>query len=162
MTKQKLRQKYRQIRLMMDARLVEDSSLAICRRAFAEIDWSKTNRICSYDPITELNEVDIKPLLKTIGYKYPGIKIKVLGQSQKQPVPNAKFDLILIPCLAFDKNNYRLGWGGGFYDKFLAGQPQALKVGLCFASGFVKAGLPIEPHDVKLDMIITEEKVYQP
>jgi 5-formyltetrahydrofolate cyclo-ligase len=162
MTKQKLRQKYRQIRLMMDARLVEDSSLAICRRAFAEIDWSKTNRICSYDPITELNEVDIKPLLKTIGYKYPGIKIKVLGQSQKQPVPNAKFDLILIPCLAFDKNNYRLGWGGGFYDKFLAGQPQALKVGLCFVSGFVKAGLPIEPHDVKLDMIITEEKVYQP
>jgi 5-formyltetrahydrofolate cyclo-ligase len=162
MTKQKLRQKYRQVRLMMTPRSVEDGSLAICRRAFAEIDWSKTNRICSYDPITELNEVDIKPLLKTIGYKYPGIKIKVLGQSQKQPVPNAKFDLILIPCLAFDKNNYRLGWGGGFYDKFLAGQPQALKVGLCFASGFVKAGLPIEPHDVKLDMIITEEKVYQP
>jgi 5-formyltetrahydrofolate cyclo-ligase len=162
MTKQKLRQKYRQIRLMMDARLVEDSSLAICRRAFAEIDWSKTNRICSYDPITELNEVDIKPLLKSIGYKYPDIKIKILKQSKKATTPDTKFDLIFVPCLAFDNDNYRMGWGGGFYDRFLAGQPQALKVALCFANGFVKAGLPIEPHDVKLDIIITEEKVYQP
>jgi 5-formyltetrahydrofolate cyclo-ligase len=67
-----------------------------------------------------------------------------------------KFDLILVPCLAFDKDNYRLGWGGGFYDRFLAAQPKALKIGLCYQNGFVKEGLTHQPHDIPLDKIITE------
>jgi 5-formyltetrahydrofolate cyclo-ligase len=161
-TKQKLREKYRQTRLMIEPRVVEDDSLMICRRAIHEIDWTKIKQVCSYDPMAELKEIDVKPLLASIEYKYPDINIKLLKQSKIQAVPKTKFDLILVPCLAVDKQNYRLGWGGGFYDKFLAGQPQALKIGLCFQNGFVEGSLPIEPHDVKLDMIITEERDYKP
>jgi 5-formyltetrahydrofolate cyclo-ligase len=159
--KAKLREKYKQARLMMAPGFVEDDSLTICRRAINEIDWSKIKKVCAYDPIAELKEVDMKPLLKAVEYKYPDIKIKVLKQSRRQKVPKTKFDLILVPTLAFDKQKYRLGWGGGFYDRFLAGQPHAIKVGLCFANGFVCGGLPIKPHDVKLDVIITQERVYK-
>jgi 5-formyltetrahydrofolate cyclo-ligase len=158
--KQRLREKYKAIRLLTSPRNVEEDSIMICRRAFREVDWDKIRKVCAYDPIAELKEVDIKPLLETINYKYPDIKIRVLKQSKKQAVSKTKFDLILVPCLAFDKNNHRLGWGGGFYDKFLAGQPQALKIGLSYQSGLVRKGLPIESHDVQLDMIVTEDGVH--
>jgi 5-formyltetrahydrofolate cyclo-ligase len=157
MTKEALHQKYRQIRLIMAPRIIEQDSIIICRKLFREVDWSKIKKVCSYDPILDLKEVDIKPLLEYIEYKYPDIKIKLLPQRKNQKTPKTKFDLILVPCLAFDKDNYRLGWGGGFYDKFLANQPQALKIGLCFTNGMVKKGLPHEPHDIPLDKIITEE-----
>lgn len=141
---------------MTAPRNVEQDSLIICRKIFREVDWSKIKKICSYDPISELKEVDAKPLLEAVEYKYPDIKIKTLPQKKSAKIPKTKFDLILVPCLAYDKDNYRLGWGGGFYDKFLAVQPQALKIGLCFYGGYVKNGLPHEPHDISLDKVITE------
>lgn len=140
----------------MSPRTVEEDSIIICRKIFQQVGWSTIKRICSYDPIAGLKEVDVRPLLETIEYKYPDTKIKILKKSRKQTLLKTKFDLILVPCLAFDKENYRLGWGSGFYDKFLATQPQALKIGLCFYSGFVKKGLPREPHDIPLDKVITE------
>lgn len=156
MTKQALRKKYKGIRLDTAPDVLEQDSLIICRKIFYEIDWNITKKICSYDPIAGLKEVDIKPLLQAVKYKYPNIRIRMLKQSKKQNIPKTKFDLILVPCLAFDKNNYRLGWGGGFYDKFLDAQPQALKIGLCFNNGLAKGGLPHEPHDIPLDRVVTE------
>lgn len=154
--KQILRERYKAIRLIMAPRTVEEDSIIICRKIFREVDWTKIRRVCSYDPISDLKEVDVRPLLETIEYKYPDIKIKFLKKSKKQRALKTKFDLILVPCLAFDKLNYRLGWGGGFYDRFLATQPQALKIGLCFYAGLVKNGLPREPHDIALDKVVTE------
>ncbi|MGH7156833.1 MAG: 5-formyltetrahydrofolate cyclo-ligase, partial [Candidatus Saccharimonadales bacterium] len=97
----------------------------------------------------------IKPVLKRL-QSQSDLKIHILGQARDTEITTAKFDLILVPVLAFDKENYRLGWGGGFYDKFLANQPQALKIGLGFQDGLVEQGLPHEPHDVPLDKVITE------
>lgn len=139
----------------MGPQAVEDASLLICRKAFREVDWENIKTVCCYDPIAELKEVDVRPLLEAINYKYPQIKIKVLKQNKKQVAPKSKFNVIIVPCLAFDSNNYRLGWGGGFYDKFLAAQPNAQKIGVCFQSGFIKK-LPREPHDIPLDKVVTE------
>lgn len=136
---------------------VETGSLNICRRVFLEIEWDKINKICAYSAIAKLNEVDIAPLIKALEYKYPYIRITLLKQSPEQAFPKNEFDLILVPCLAFDNKNHRLGWGGGFYDRFLARQPGAFKVGLCFQNGYVPEDLPIQAHDVPLDLIITEK-----
>lgn len=141
---------------MTAPRAVEEDSILICRKVFHEVDWSRIKKICSYIPIGELKEVDVRPLLEAVEYKSPDIKIKTLSQKKNAKIPKTKFDMILVPCLAFDKDNYRLGWGGGFYDRFLAGQPQALKIGLCFYSGLAKSGLPREPHDIPLDKVVTE------
>lgn len=125
------------------------------RQLLVDIDWGKYKTICAYEPIGRLNEVDVKPVLNRL-QSQPDLKIHILGQSKDAEITTAKFDLVLVPVLAFDKDNYRLGWGGGFYDRFLANQPQTLKIGLCYQDGLVEQGLPHEPHDVPLDRIITE------
>ena len=66
---------------------------------------------------------------------------------------NGKPDLILVPGLAFDQRGSRLGYGAGYYDIFLAQNPQAFKLGVCYPFQLVDE-VPIEPHDVQLDQII--------
>jgi 5-formyltetrahydrofolate cyclo-ligase len=156
MDKRQLREKYRKIRSLMGPRTIEEDSITICRKAYRQVDWSVIKTVCVYTPVAGLNEVDINPLIAAIEYKHPDVKIRKLGFSKNEKIPRAKFDLIIVPMLAFDSKNHRLGWGGGFYDRFLAGQPQALKIGVCFYNGFVKKGLPAEAHDIPLDQIITE------
>jgi len=69
---------------------------------------------------------------------------------------SGKYDLILVPGLSFDHRNYRLGYGGGYYDNFLTKHPNARKVGLFYP--FQEAEfIPTEPHDVSLDEILTNK-----
>lgn len=62
-------------------------------------------------------------------------------------------DLFIIPGLAFDKNNYRLGYGSGYYDTFLHTQPSAYKAGICYPFQLIDH-VPTEPHDEQLSTII--------
>lgn len=69
-------------------------------------------------------------------------------------------DLILSPGVAFTSNCYRLGYGGGFYDKFLTRtRPDVITAALAFDLQMVDE-LPLEPHDQQLDYVITESKIY--
>ena len=72
-------------------------------------------------------------------------------------------DLILVPILAFDKNKYRLGYGKGFYDRYLNRYLKKFKniftVGIAFS--FQRHdNLPVSQKDVKLDYIITEKGIF--
>lgn len=69
-------------------------------------------------------------------------------------------DLIIVPGLCFDEAFYRLGRGGGYYDRFLAHCP-AFKAGLCRQALLLPA-LPHEAHDQRVDCIITEKKTARP
>ena len=60
--------------------------------------------------------------------------------------------------LAFDSDGHRLGYGGGYYDRTLAGLPNARAIGVAYAGQEVLS-LPREPHDHPLDMIVTENGV---
>jgi len=68
------------------------------------------------------------------------------------------FDLIVVPGVAFDERGYRIGCGGGFYDDFLRHQPAALKVGLAYDELLV-ATVPVEAHDLAVDLIVTESRL---
>lgn len=68
-----------------------------------------------------------------------------------------KIDIILVPLLAADKHFNRLGYGKGFYDRFLK-SASVLKVGLVFEE-FILSQIPIEDFDEKLDILITEKKI---
>jgi 5-formyltetrahydrofolate cyclo-ligase len=71
-------------------------------------------------------------------------------------VPPEGIDLILVPGLAFTSDGWRLGRGGGFYDRYLASLPAgALKLGVCFQSQLVET-LPLEAHDQRVHAIVTE------
>jgi 5-formyltetrahydrofolate cyclo-ligase len=62
--------------------------------------------------------------------------------------------VLLVPLLAFDASGYRLGYGGGFYDRTLA-LLQVPAIGIAYAGQEVPS-LPHEPHDRTLDMVLTE------
>lgn len=154
MDKNELRALYRQIRLRMSRSEVSSKSRIIGRRLLNEIDWNVYGKICLFDPIASSNEVDINGV--TARLKAQRRDINILPADKTAKIPKTEFDLIIVPCLAYDADNYRLGWGGGFYDRFLSSQAGALKVGVCFSNGFAESGLPHEPHDIRLDMVITE------
>lgn len=62
---------------------------------------------------------------------------------------------LLIPCLGFNARGCRLGYGGGYYDRTLEATPRPLTLGIAYALG--AADFAGDPHDVALDLIITEQ-----
>jgi 5-formyltetrahydrofolate cyclo-ligase len=69
--------------------------------------------------------------------------------------PVAEPDFLLVPLLAFDAKGHRLGYGGGFYDRTIAAL-QVPAIGVAF-SGQEVVSLPVEPHDIALNGILTEQ-----
>jgi 5-formyltetrahydrofolate cyclo-ligase len=154
--KEQIRKTIKDERLKLNRKSVEELSQRVIQKLILQTNWRKINNLHVYSPLPSLNEVDTLPLITYLKTKHSGIYVFIEAQSEPKSIPDKKFDLIIVPTLGFDEENFRLGWGGGYYDKFLATQPQAQKIGLCFQSGFIKEGLPHELHDVPLDAIITE------
>lgn len=78
---------------------------------------------------------------------------------ERAALPSGAIDLAIVPGVAFDRSGQRLGYGGGFYDRFLALEaPQALRVGLGFSVQLVER-LPVLPHDMGLDLLFLENEV---
>ena len=70
-------------------------------------------------------------------------------------------DIILVPLVGYDKNCNRLGYGGGFYDRYFeknSKKKKIIKIGLAFSFQKIKK-LPVNKFDKKLDRIITEKKI---
>ena len=70
-------------------------------------------------------------------------------------------DILFVPLVAFDKKLNRLGYGGGFYDRYIqkiSKIKKVVKVGLAFSFQKLKT-IPVNKHDKKLDIIITEKEI---
>lgn len=122
----------------------------------------KFNSLHCYEPIAKLREVDISEL-----FDLPDIAVytsrKLDGEWQIVSViddiakPEPLLDVIIVPMLGFDSKLQRIGYGGGYYDRLLAQYPRALKIGVCYETGYYEQ-LPTEPHDLALDIIITDTR----
>ena len=75
--------------------------------------------------------------------------------------PSVKPDMLFVPLLAFDAGCYRLGYGGGYYDRTLAGFTSVRAFGLAFSAQLVDI-MPREPHDIPLHGVLTEEGLVVP
>ncbi|MDU0968975.1 MAG: 5-formyltetrahydrofolate cyclo-ligase [Actinomycetaceae bacterium] len=73
----------------------------------------------------------------------------------------AGIDLCLIPALALDRRGYRLGQGGGWYDRALPRLPRALRVGVTWDEDVV-VDVPHEPHDLPVDLVVTPTRFFVP
>ena len=72
-------------------------------------------------------------------------------------VPDARPEVILVPALAYDRRGYRLGFGGGYYDRFLPALAlPPLLVGPAYAFQFLDR-LPVEPWDQPVDLVVTPD-----
>lgn len=73
-----------------------------------------------------------------------------------EPVADDPTALVLMPGLAFDKEGHRIGYGGGFYDRFLAAEPNHPTIALCYAFQILPQ-LPTEEFDIPVDCVLYEE-----
>ncbi len=129
---------------------------------------------CPFD-----NEPDITPLfscvINTVGFvilpKVKGDSIVLYSVQKMDDLEIGSFcimeptngeridpkdiDFILVPGVAFDKKGYRLGFGKGYYDRLLS-RTEAFKVGVCYSFQVLEA-LPIDPWDVPVDLVVTED-----
>ncbi len=87
-------------------------------------------------------------------------KFSILEPKNKDKVIYPK--IILIPLLGYSKSGFRLGYGGGYYDKYLSknGIGDVKKIGIAFSFQEVKE-IPVEDHDERLDWILTEKHLYK-
>ena len=125
-------------------------------------------------------EIDLRPLMRTLhvhGHRivlpetpprghpllfrlwFPGAAMQAGRFGTVHPTgPLLAPDVVLVPLVAFDRQGMRLGYGGGYYDRTLAGLPGVLTVGCGFAAQEMPA-VPCGAHDRKLDVIATERGV---
>jgi 5-formyltetrahydrofolate cyclo-ligase len=155
---------------------------AATRHLLAEIDPEPGIPISGYWPLEE--EFDTRPLLERLHERghpiglpvvvargeplafrrwVPGLELVQGAFDVMIPGPAAapvEPELLIVPMLAFDRLGYRLGYGGGFYDRTLARrrrQSAALAVGIAFAGQEV-AHVPHADYDQPLDWAVTEER----
>jgi len=108
----------------------------------------------------------VDKLLKTLSFHawYPGCPMEEDAYGIPKPkgteliVPT----LLFVPCVGYGPGGYRLGYGGGFYDRTLALlEPRPVTVGLGYSQGWLPDLLP-EPHDMALDVVLNDNGVVWP
>ena len=105
-----------------------------------------------YLPVASWNEIDISSLPGLL----PNVQFDFLKNKKDVPLPKKKYDVVLVPLLGFNEQGFRLGHGGGWYDRFLATQPTALKIGVGHEDTLVD--FEPEPYDVRMDILVTEQQ----
>lgn len=169
-TKKELRQKLRAVRLSLSLADRQLHSHQISANLESAHNWSDVTKLHVFEPIKSLKEVDISFFTSFIKAKQPHIKLftsrqfntvwQVCNLNKGQPILAPQFDVVIVPMLGFDDSLNRIGYGGGYYDKLLAAQAQTLKIGVCYEAGKISR-VPIENHDIKMDLIVTEKHIYR-
>ena len=160
MTKEQLRIFYKEKRKELSIQAIEKFNDLILIN-FQKIKLPPINCVHTYLASLRLREVDTAMVIRYLGFKNPDLKVAVpkidmrtgtmqhfhlseevelINNGYGIQEPNSareilanEIDLVLIPLLAFDKDGYRVGYGKGYYDKFLSNsRPDVIKVGLSF------------------------------
>lgn len=188
MTKQEVRKRYLQKRQKISEAEYGRLNFDLYQNFFSNIDLSFIKVLHTFLPITEKKEVDTWLIIDRIKREFPHIRIaipKVNSQTgvfdsfyfeglhqlatnpwgipePKQGIPTEpeKIDLVLIPLLAYDRKGHRVGYGKGFYDKFLAVcRPDCKKVGLSFFNAEEEV-VDLNDRDVPMDQCITPTGIF--
>jgi 5-formyltetrahydrofolate cyclo-ligase len=155
--------------------LLKQESASICRMLEANPLFQEASIVLAYWSLDD--EVDIKPLIlkycdqksfllpvvqdKHLELRYfeglssleAGAHFGILEPIGKPFSELQKIDLVLVPGMAFDENGFRIGRGGGYYDRLLPDIHNAKKVGLGFSFQILDS-IPVDPHDVAVDFVL--------
>lgn len=188
-----LRKKMEKLRGEISAQESEEKSAQACRHALNHPLFQQARQspmtVCTYMPFR--SELDITPVMEWCWQQ--GIRVLVPRANRmtqtlhlhriesyddletgawgiREPMetvqawdPKTPIDLLIIPGLAFDLHGGRLGYGGGYYDRFVrncqrAEWPQPLQMAIAFDLQLVEK-VPMEAHDLSIDLLITERGI---
>ena len=174
LNKQELRAVIRKEKLAMAPQDHQRRSEALCRLVLQSPVYRQAKTLYGYIPFNR--EVQILPLLeqaladgkqvalpKCRGSEMTFIltddlsKLRLTGRGVPEPesdgpVATDPQGLVIVPGLVFDPNGHRIGYGGGYYDRFLAAHPLHTTIALCFDFQMVPC-IPAEPHDIPVDTV---------
>ena len=125
--------------------------------------YSKYDKLLGLENVIEseyyqkVSEEDLKN-----GIQYGAYNIRE-PKPECSPAINIKdLDVVIVPAVAYDNKCYRLGYGGGFYDRFLENlRKDAVTIGIAFDLQIFDE-VPKEAHDAQLDYIVTESRILTP
>lgn len=184
MKKSELRTKYKHLRSQFSEEKINDLSMAIANHALQLPIWEQSYYHI-FLPILEKKEINTEFLLHILHGKDKSIcipktnfensqmqhillqentPIQISDYGIPEPVngieiPSNEFDVVFVPLLAFDADGHRIGYGKGFYDRFLTQcKPSCIRVGLSLFPPEVT--IPSEPTDMRLDFCVTPKKTY--
>jgi 5-formyltetrahydrofolate cyclo-ligase len=177
MQKNQLRQKIFLLRKNVSQENRDNFSGKIVKKLISYLETITYNNIAIYYPIK--NEVNIllilnylwknkKKILLPVSLKNGEIEFKLwekdtqlVKDAYKIPVPDSAtffpkelIDILIVPCVACDKNNNRLGYGKGFYDRLLQ-RINPISIGICYNFQLLEQ-LPTDKNDKKLSKIISD------
>ena len=186
MLKDQVRKLYLQKRLGLSDAEFQRLNQRIVEHFFS-LDLSSIKVLHTFLPIEKQKEVNTWPIIERIKKRFPQIQISIprinnqtsaienfyfegTDQLEKNtwgilepksgiPTPAGKIDAVMVPLLAFDRNGNRVGYGRGFYDKFLA-DLNCKKIGLSFFPP-VKAIEGMNDRDIPIDIVVTPEGCIQ-
>ncbi len=177
------RERFRRLRGDLTDADRQRASRRIVRHVLALPEVAAAGTVHLFWPMVDRGEVDTRPLAEALAAR--GVRVALpaivpgpgprlahrlfLGRDALvagrrgvlEPDPSAPdvdpaaLDVVVVPGLAMGRDGSRLGYGGGYYDAFLAQTP-ALRVGVVWAGALVQT-LPTEPHDARLDVVVTED-----
>lgn len=179
-TKKQIRQRLRQQRESLSSEQGSKLSAEICRKLRARPWFSGARTICFYYPLG--NEVNLLPLAEealTLGKRiaFPRVEGKEMEfyeaasledfqegsfhvMEPVSQIPAAEPGMtVLVPGLGFDRRGNRMGYGGGYYDRYFARRRECMKIGIAYQFQFVEE-LAAEAHDIPMDEVITERAVW--
>lgn len=189
-SKEALRRRCRRFRSALDSAAYARLSAQIVERALAEQLFDSAQVIHIYWPAIDRQEVDTRPLIEHLFEAGKSVVIPAVDPHQKRlggtmiyrafegagnmqknewgtyeplatnTVPPAAVDLVVAPALCADRLGHRLGYGGGFYDRFLK-QADCAVLSLVYSACLFDF-VPFGDHDVKVDSIVTENEVVRP
>jgi len=185
-TKSELRQDYRQLRKQLRGEEVNEWSRRIAKQVETWLeDQESLRHFHLFFPISKFNEVNTFFLLELLEQQGKILYTSQVNREEDSlatlqlpadavffldewgiPIPqeslrvsSAKIEVVFVPLLAYNTSGHRLGFGKGFYDKFLTTLAQpVIKVGLSFFSP--ENALPVEAHDIPLDYCITPDRIW--
>lgn len=185
MTKKEARIKYKNLRKNLTLEERDEKSCTIANQLLQLPIWDK-QYFHVYLSIVEHFEVDTEYILHILAGKdkdilisksdfenrtmthyllTDGTKIKENNYGIPEPVdgiivPDSKVDVVFVPLLAFDKKGHRVGYGKGFYDRFLSKcKPEVITIGLSFFEAEDEI-LDVNPNDFALNYCVTPLKTY--
>lgn len=186
MTKKQLRTKYKALRQSLSQSQIDDFSLAIANRLLSLDIWKKSFYHI-FLTIEEQKEINTDYILNILSGKDKNIIISksnfdnfsmthylltdnttIKKNSYNIPEPvdgieisSSQIEVVFVPLLAFDNLGNRVGYGKGFYDRFLTNcKPETIKIGLSFFDT-EKEVFEVSEEDVRLDYCVTPNRVFR-
>ncbi len=89
-----------------------------------------------------------------------GIREPEVPEGYQEPEFDEGRTLVIMPGVAFDRERNRIGYSGGFYDRFLSGHPELDTVAVCFECQICGEPIPVMAHDMRPMLLITEDNIY--